>query len=99
MANHATRYTLMPIPPIKEHTSYFEAGTISFGVEYRLLNNEIVNQHMTQQDQRIDIGDNIDDRGVSLHVFGAQDDGQRLELLQQLASPCQFSVSGVRTLQ
>lgn len=82
MGNHATRYTLMPIPPVDEHTTYFCAGPITIGVEYRLLNDEIVNQHMAAQQQQVDIGDNIDDRGVSLHVFGSQSDGARLEHLR-----------------
>ena len=82
MANPATRYSLMPIPPVEEHTSYFQAGPITIGVEYRVLNDEIVNQHMDAQQQRIDIGDNIDDRGVSLHVFASQNNGERLEHLR-----------------
>ncbi len=82
MARPATRYSLMPIPPVEEQTRYFEAGAIAIGVEYRLLNDEIVNQHLEAQEQRIDIGNNIDDRGVSLHVFGVQDNGDRLEHLR-----------------
>ena len=82
MAHPATRYTLMPIPPVEAHTHYFQAGPITLGVEYRLLNDEIVNQHMADQQQQIDIGDNINDRGVSLHVFGTNDDGVRLEHLR-----------------
>ncbi len=82
MAHHATRYSLMPIPPVEDHTSYFQAGPITIGVEYRLLNDEIVNQHMEAQNERIDLGENISDRGVSLHVFGVEQDGDRLEHLR-----------------
>ena len=41
MTGHITRYDLMPIPPVPEHTEYFEAGVVGFGVEYRLLNDAI----------------------------------------------------------
>ena len=82
MADHATRYTLMPIPPVEEHTSYFPAGPITIGVEYRLLNDEIVNRHMAVEQQRADVGDGIDDRGVSLHVFGTAHGGEHVEHLR-----------------
>lgn len=82
MAHHATRYTLMPIPPIETNTHYFKAGPITIGVEYRLLNDELVNQHMASEQQHIELPDNIDDRGVSLHVFGAHDNGEQLEYLR-----------------
>jgi hypothetical protein len=82
MADHAKRYSLMPIPPVEEHTAYFEAGPIRIGVEYRLLNDEIVNRHMEVQHQRIDVGADIDDRGVSLHVFGAGQGGGEVEHLR-----------------
>ena len=82
MTTHATRYTLMPIPPVEEHTSYFQAGPITIGVEYRVLNDAIVDQHMDAEQQRVDVGENLDDRGVSLHVFGTRDDGERQEHLR-----------------
>lgn len=82
MANHAKRYSLMPIPPVDEQTVYFEAGAITIGVEYRLLNDEIVGQYMDAQPQSADLGQNFDDRGVSLHVFGSQSDGARVEHLR-----------------
>jgi len=82
MARHAKRYNLMPIPPVEEHTSYFEAGPITIAVEYRLLNDAIVNRHMDAQPERVDVGENIDDRGVSLHVFGVRDGGDPVEHLR-----------------
>ncbi|MFT5175487.1 MAG: hypothetical protein ACI8W7_003677 [Gammaproteobacteria bacterium] len=82
MANQATRISLMPIPPIEANTRYFHAGPITIGVEYRLLNDALVSQHMEQQQQHIDLGDNIDDCGVSLHVFGPRDGGESLEYLR-----------------
>ena len=82
MADHATRYSLMPIPPIEDHTRYFEAGAVTIGVEYRLLNNDIVNQHLENQQAQMEDRGEIDDRGVSLHVYVDQSDGERLERLR-----------------
>ena len=82
MAAHAKRYTLMPIPPIDDQTRFFDAGAITIGVEYRLLNNDIVNQHMDAGTERIDIKGEINDCGVSLHVYGKDAGGKRLEHLR-----------------
>lgn len=82
MANHAKRYTLMPIPPIEEQTDFFPAGPITIGVEYRLLNDELVQKAMDAQDHQIDIANNINDRGVSLHIYGDGTDGERREFLR-----------------
>lgn len=82
MARHAKRYTLMPIPPIESHTTYFDAGRLRIGVEFRVLTNDIVNKHMDTQDTRIDLPEGIDDGGVSLHVFGPGPDGKQWEHLR-----------------
>ena len=67
---HITRYEVMPIPPVETQTDWFEAGPVKFGVEYRLLNDAIAAAAVLE----IAGGDapsalNIDDRGVSIHVF------------------------------
>ena len=36
-----THYDQMPIPPVEAHTQYFEAGAVTLGVEYRLLDDAI----------------------------------------------------------
>ena len=63
-----------PIPPILENTKMFDAGALRFGVEYRMLNNAIVDAQFGERLKQ-QIGDRprseIDDRGVSIHVFGA----------------------------
>jgi hypothetical protein len=68
------KITVPPIPPIAANTDVFEAGAVSFGVEYRRLNDEIVGQHMTESRMALppnpDRKGEIDDRGVSIHVFG-----------------------------
>ena len=67
-----------PIPPILENTKMFDAGPVSFGVEYRVLNDEIVQgNYGAEETARLKgvpeyaVGDVIDDSGVSVHVFGA----------------------------
>lgn len=74
MADHITRYDKMPIPPIEAHTEYFDAGVIRIGVEYRVLNDlEVAAIRATLEGaQGAETGrlENLDDSGVSLHVFG-----------------------------
>lgn len=81
--DHITKYEVMPIPPVDSQTVEFRAGPLSIGVEYRLLNEAIAASGTlapagggapAQQG-------NLDDRGVSLHVFGHQT-GERLEHLR-----------------
>jgi hypothetical protein len=70
-----------PIPPILENTEMFDAGAVRFGVEYRLLNNDIVDAQFGERIKK-QIGDRppslIDDRGVSIHVFGGSDSHEYL---------------------
>jgi hypothetical protein len=73
-----TVYSVPPIPPDAEHTTYVDAGAISIGVEYRLLDDAglAANYQGEQMDEiREAVGDGvvIDDNGVSLHVLGTQD--------------------------
>jgi hypothetical protein len=68
-----TKVVVEPIPPILENTEMFDAGAVRFGVEYRLLNNAIVDAQFGERIKQ-QTGDRppslIDDRGVSIHVFG-----------------------------
>ena len=82
MSDHVTRYDLMPIPPVDAQTEYFEAGAITFGVEYRLLNDAIAAASHVEAAGGGDHGEDFDDRGVSLHVFGEEPGGERQELLR-----------------
>ncbi|MGI9336125.1 MAG: DUF7700 domain-containing protein [Gammaproteobacteria bacterium] len=82
MTNPAKRYTIMPIPVVEEHTRYFEADPIAIGVEYRLLNKAIVTRHVESQEAALEVDDDINDRGVSVHVFATHEDGERLERLR-----------------
>jgi hypothetical protein len=65
-----------------QYTRLFDAGAIRLGVEYRLLNEEIIAEAFGP-DSRAKFGNelppglpaSVDEDGVSVHVFGA-DDGQ-----------------------
>ena len=79
----ATRYDVLPIPALAEYTRVFEAGPVSFGVEYRLLNEDIIAEEYGA-DARARFGNEtppglparIDEDGVSVHVFGSEDRGE-----------------------
>jgi hypothetical protein len=85
MADHITRYDKMPIPPIEEHTNYVNAGVVRIGVEYRVLTDELVAaiRPTLQSAGGEDEGQlvELDDSGVSLHVF-AGPNGQQKEYLR-----------------
>jgi len=77
-----TKYDIMPIPPVELHTERFEAGPISIGVEYRLLDDVITALHTTREKYDKEIATaQSEDRGVSLHVFGRTGD-QEVEYLR-----------------
>ena len=82
MTDHITRYDLMPIPPVEARTSWFDAGAVRIGVEYRLLNDAIAAAASTESAAGGDSsgGMSFDDRGVALHVCAA--DGERHEHLR-----------------
>lgn len=72
-----TVYTVPPIPPDAEHTTWVEAGPITIGVEYRLLDDAelAANYEGEQMDeiQQATGGGTVEDNGVSLHVAGSDD--------------------------
>jgi hypothetical protein len=81
--SHVTRYSVMPIPPVEAHTSWFDAGPIRIGVEYRLLTDAVAAAHplaAASGDERGQTTE-LDDRGVALHVCGRLD-GEWRELLR-----------------
>ncbi len=84
MADHITRYDKMPIPPVEAHTEHFEAGAVTFGVEYRLLTDAVAAASVVESAAGGDAGgESFDDRGVSIHVFASEPDaGSRLEYLR-----------------
>jgi hypothetical protein len=68
-----------PIAPIEENTVRVPAGAVTFGLEMRQLNPELVRNfyrgrpdedHINAMADRID---SLDDGGPSIHVFGGDD--------------------------
>ncbi|HCX14576.1 MAG TPA: hypothetical protein DGZ24_04595 [Rhodospirillaceae bacterium] len=83
--DHITRYDKMPIPPVEDHTTYIEAGAVRIGIEYRILTDDLV-ATMRPALQSASGGDEgklveLDDFGVSLHVFAGYK-GQQKEYLR-----------------
>ena len=84
-----TVYSVPPIPPDAERTTYVDAGAISIGVEYRLLDDAelAANYQGEQMDEIQDAldGNAVEDNGVSLHVVGADDGHEylRFDLFEQ----------------
>ncbi len=72
-----TTYTIAPIPPDPEHTTYLDAGVLCLGVEYRLLDDAELAAHYQGADmaqiQEATQGAAVEDNGVSIHVFGTSD--------------------------
>ncbi len=81
--SHVTRYSVMPIPPIEAHTTWFDAGGLRLGVEYRLLDDAIVAAAQLEAASGDERGQTteLDDRGVAIHVC-AEQDGEERELLR-----------------
>jgi hypothetical protein len=71
----------MPIPPVAEHMEMFKAGDVTIGVEYRILTNELL-QTMGRKTAS-ELGD-LNDTGVSLHVYAKAADGD----LERLRFDC-----------
>jgi len=87
MGDHITRYDQMPIPPVESQTEYVDAGAVTFGIEYRLLDDAIAAaSSMEGASGQEDGGPLLEDRGVSLHVFGAAAEGE--EPLEYLRFDC-----------
>ncbi|MEM7409959.1 MAG: hypothetical protein AAF430_06985 [Myxococcota bacterium] len=72
-----TVYSVPPIPPDPQHTTYVDAGTLRFGVEWRLLDDaELAANYEGEAMDEIQANlktDDVDDHGVSIHVLGAGD--------------------------
>jgi hypothetical protein len=78
-----TRYDIDPIPPEDANTTYFDAGPLRIGVEYRLLDDAILGEAFAADPGAAAVIDAakpavVDDQGFSIHVFGVDDGGERL---------------------
>ena len=71
-------YDIPPIPPNPEHTQYIDAGAIRLGLEYRILDDDELDREYADDPEskaKIDAAKppDLQDRGVSIHVLGADD--------------------------
>ena len=71
-------YDIPPIPPDPEYTRYLDAGVVRLGLEYRTLDDAELDRAYADDAKSkaaIDAArpEEVDDRGVSIHVLGAED--------------------------
>lgn len=61
-----------PIPPIEANMKRIAAGGVTFGVEFRVLNEDMLAEHVakTQTSDAERSAAVVDTTGVSIHVFG-----------------------------
>ncbi|HEU5149707.1 MAG TPA: hypothetical protein VFU19_04380 [Iamia sp.] len=75
-----TRYDTVPIPPLPENTTWYDAGAVRLGIEYRHLTDDIVDAAFAARPDEAAVVDAarpalLDDEGWSLHVVdGATDE-------------------------
>ena len=71
-----TVYTVPPIPPDPDNTTWVEGGGLRIGVEYRLLDEaelEANYEGKAMEEVQANIQGAVDDDGVSLHVTSVRD--------------------------
>lgn len=73
-------YRTLPVPAMPEHTAMVPAGAVTIGIEYRLLDEAVVLAFYGPDARaKFDnvapagMGAVVDEDGLSLHVFGADD--------------------------
>ena len=84
VGQYGIRYTGMPIDPIEEQLEKFHAGAITIGVEFRVLTDEIVAAMGRADEAKANGALNLNDDGVSLHVYSKGPDGD----LERLRFDC-----------
>lgn len=80
---YITYYDQMPIPAKEESTEFFETETVAIGVEFRVLTDEAIANlklEVASGGERGKVTE-LDDQGVSLHVFTVED-SKRTECLR-----------------
>jgi hypothetical protein len=63
------RYNGMPMQPIMEQMEVFNAGAVSIGVEFRVLNDALTEAMGVKEIAAANGYPTLDDHGVSLHLF------------------------------
>lgn len=80
-------YGGMPIPPVKDNMELFEAGAVSIGVEFRVLNDAVVGSLGLATIAASNGYPTLSDNGVSIHVFVRNAEGNyerlRFDCFQQ----------------
>jgi hypothetical protein len=81
-----TVYTAAPIPPDPDHTTYIDAGAVSFGVEFRLLDDRELEANYQGADmeeiQNAVQGNAVEDNGVSIHVVADGHEYLRFDMFE-----------------
>ena len=77
-------YTIPPQPPVLENTRVLPAGNVTFGVEYRVVDPASLqatysgnDEHLAELFERWP-GGGFTDEGVSIHVWGTDDEHEYL---------------------
>jgi hypothetical protein len=69
------------VAPIEVNTRYVDAGNLRFGVEFREMNARVINENYGHDPQAMKFFEkmmDIDDVGISIHVFSRADMIERL---------------------
>lgn len=82
------RYPILPIPWIPEHTELVDAGVLTIGVGYRVLDEATAKAYLDEVGYHRSDGGGAErtyegrDGGVSIHVLGPGRDGALVEFLR-----------------
>jgi hypothetical protein len=73
------RYEVAPIPLVVNHTTFVPAGPVTFGVEYRVLTDDLLDAAYVEDEAGAAVingarPESLDDAGVSIHVLDADRD-------------------------
>jgi hypothetical protein len=77
-------YTIPPQPPVEEHTRRLTAGNVTVGVEYRMVDPSSLQETYSGNDAHLAElferwpGGGFTDEGVSIHVWGTDDEHEYL---------------------
>ena len=83
-----TVYSVPPIPPDTEHTTWVDVGALRIGVEWRNLDEtelEANYEGKAMEEVQAAITGTVQDNGVSLHVAGSEDGHEylRFDMFEQ----------------
>lgn len=70
-------YEIDPLPLVEEDTTFFPAGVVTIGVEFRQVDMDTIKAGYGEEFVATE-NRTLDDAGVSLHVLGSQDNREYL---------------------